>query len=145
MVALPCDQATPVVVRIIFFYSLFAAISIVANILSQYLFVSAYDGPGAILISVVVGTGVGLAAKYVMDKTWIFRFEHRNAVHGIRTFTLYTVMGIATTAIFWLFEFGFFAIFKDDLMRYAGGIVGLTIGYAIKYHLDKALVFRPAP
>jgi hypothetical protein len=51
-------------------------------------------------------------------------------------------MGIATTAIFWGFEFGFNHAFQSKEMRYLGGLIGLAIGYWTKYHLDKRYVFR---
>jgi hypothetical protein len=46
-------------------------------------------------------------------------------------------MGLATTAVFWGFEFCFHFFFASKEMRYLGGVIGLTIGYVIKYHLDK--------
>jgi hypothetical protein len=51
-------------------------------------------------------------------------------------------MGLATTVIFWGFEFGFEYLFATKEMRYLGGIIGLAIGYVTKYHLDKRYVFR---
>jgi hypothetical protein len=51
-------------------------------------------------------------------------------------------MGLATTVIFWGFEFGFHHIFETKEMRYLGGVIGLAIGYVTKYHLDKRYVFR---
>jgi preprotein translocase subunit SecA len=38
-------------------------------------------------------------------------------------------------------EFGFDFLFGTKLMRYVGGVIGLAIGYAIKYQLDKRYVF----
>lgn len=54
-------------------------------------------------------------------------------------------MGLLTTVIFWGFEFSFYYIFRDPKMRYIGGVVGLSIGYFIKYHLDKRYTFRSGP
>jgi hypothetical protein len=51
-------------------------------------------------------------------------------------------MGLATTFIFWGFEFGFQHLFETKEMRYLGGIIGLAIGYLTKYQLDKRYVFR---
>lgn len=56
-------------------------------------------------------------------------------------FMLYTVMGVATTALFWGIEYGFHLAFGTDAMRYLGGVIGLTLGYIIKYQLDKRYVF----
>jgi putative flippase GtrA len=123
-------------------YVILALISTIANIGSQDLIVRNYHGAFDILISVAIGTGIGLIVKYILDKRYIFRFRPRNTLHDGQTFILYTLMGLITTAIFWVFEFGFQHIFATKEMRYFGGIIGLGIGYFAKYHLDKHFVFR---
>lgn len=128
--------------RIAVTYVVLAAIAIVANIGAQDLFLRLYSGPHDIVLSVAMGTGVGLIVKYVLDKRFIFGFEADDAAHDARVFALYTVMGLATTAIFWAFEFGFAQIFGTHAMRYAGGVLGLSLGYYTKYQLDKRFVFR---
>ena len=123
-------------------YALLAMIATATNIGAQDLTVRLYSGAYAVLLSVAVGTGVGLIVKYVLDKRYIFRFRAKNVAHDSRTFVLYTLMGLATTVIFWGFEFGFNAVFQTKEMRYLGGVIGLAIGYLTKYHLDKRYVFR---
>ena len=123
-------------------YGIFALIATAANIGAQDVVISNYSGAFSILVSVIVGTGFGLVVKYILDKRYIFRFRARNVAHDTQTFALYTVMGLATTVIFWGFEFGFDHIFETKEMRYLGGIIGLAIGYLTKYHLDKRYVFR---
>ena len=123
-------------------YAIFALIATAANIGAQDLSIRAYSGTFGILASVIVGTGVGLVVKYFLDKRYIFRFRARSVAHDTQTFALYTVMGLATTVIFWGFEFGFHAIFETKEMRYVGGVIGLMIGYICKYYLDKRFVFR---
>lgn len=123
-------------------YAILALIATAANIGSQDLVVRNYSGPYSITLSIFVGTGVGLLLKYVLDKRYIFRFKARDVAHDGQTFILYTVMGLATTVIFWGFEFAFQHIFQSDGMRYLGGVIGLAIGYVTKYHLDKRYVFR---
>jgi putative flippase GtrA len=127
--------------RLVVLYSIFAAISIAANLGSQKLFVMVAHIPYAVAISVLVGTAVGLAVKFFLDKFWIFRFEHRDIAHGIQSFILYTAMGGATTLIFWGFEFGADHVFGTEAARLTGGGVGLVIGYIAKYWLDKKFVF----
>lgn len=124
------------------FYTFFAAIATLANIGAQDLTTRIYHGPWHILLSVFIGTGVGLVVKYVLDKKWIFRFKAENARHDATMFTLYVTMGLVTTAIFWGVEFGFDYIFKTTEARYIGACIGLAIGYVIKYRLDKRYVFR---
>jgi putative flippase GtrA len=123
-------------------YAIFALIATAANIGAQDLVVRTYNGSGAIVPSVVVGTGVGLVVKYLLDKRYIFRFRALNVAHDTRIFALYTAMGLATTVIFWGFEFGFHYLFATREMRYLGGVIGLAIGYLAKYHLDKRYVFH---
>ncbi|WP_043202479.1 GtrA family protein [Paraburkholderia acidipaludis] len=122
-------------------YALFALLSMAANLGCQKVAWTLYEGAFAIPLSVCVGTGVGLIVKYALDKTWIFRFEHRSAAHGIQTFSRYVAMGLATTAIFWATEFGAEALFHSEPARLTGGALGLVLGYFAKYQLDKRFVF----
>ncbi|WP_254795620.1 GtrA family protein [Atopomonas hussainii] len=123
-------------------YAIFALIATSANIGAQDLVIRTYSGAFNILASVIVGTGVGLVVKYILDKRYIFRIRVRSVAHDTQTFALYTVMGLVTTVIFWGFEFGFHHIFETKEMRYLGGVIGLAIGYLTKYQLDKRYVFR---
>lgn len=123
-------------------YAIFALIATLANIGAQDLVMRIYGGAFAILLSIIVGTGAGLVVKYMLDKRYIFRFRACSVAHDTRTFALYTLMGLATTVIFWGFEFGFQYIFASKTMRYLGGVMGLAIGYLVKYQLDKRYVFR---
>ena len=125
-------------------YGWLAAIAIAINILTQELVVLVYQGPLAIAVSVLAGTAVGLLAKYLLDKRYIFRYTTRHMGHDAQLFLLYSLMGVATTTIFWGFEFGFQWAFHNRAMRYLGGILGLALGYWIKYHLDRRFVFKPA-
>lgn len=122
-------------------YTIFAIIATIANIGSQDLFLRAYSGGFAIVLSVLVGTAVGLLVKYWLDKRYIFGFRTSGVAEDSWLFTLYTAMGVLTTAVFWGFEFAFHFLFATDLMRYLGGALGLAIGYLMKYHLDKRFVF----
>ncbi len=128
--------------RIAVLYALFAVVATVANIGAQDLVVRLYRGPFDIIVSVLVGTGVGLVVKYWLDKRYIFKFRARSVAHDTRIFMLYSLMGVATTLIFWGFEFGFNHIFETKEMRYLGGVIGLAIGYLTKYQLDKRFVFK---
>jgi putative flippase GtrA len=127
--------------RLAIIYAVIATIATATNIGAQELAFRAYAGSLQIEVSVFVGTGVGLAVKYVLDKIFIFGFRARNLLHDVQTFSLYSLMGVITTAIFWGFEFGFNSIFHSKDMRYLGGLIGLGIGYWIKYRLDKRFVF----
>lgn len=123
-------------------YTVFAIVATSCNILAQNICSYVYSGPLYILLSIIVGTGVGLVIKYILDKKYIFKYKAKNTKHDSQVFVLYTMMGILTTIIFWGFEFGFNAIFATKEMRYVGGVIGLMIGYMCKYYLDKRFVFR---
>lgn len=126
-------------------YGIFALIATVANIGAQDLVTRLYSGPWHIATSMIVGTGVGLVVKYLLDKRYIFRFKAHSVAHDTQTFALYTLMGLLTTAVFWGFEWGFHLAFETKEMRYLGAVIGLTIGYLAKYHLDKRFVFKVEP
>lgn len=130
--------------RLAALYALLALIATVANLLSQAVAVRLWFGPWPVEVAMLVGTGIGLVVKYVLDKIYIFRFTARSAGHDLRTFLLYAGMGVATTLIFWGFEFAFYRAFDDKSLRYLGGAIGLAIGYWTKYRLDKRFVFRTA-
>lgn len=125
-------------------YTIFALLSTAANIAAQDGAIRLYDGAYGLLSSMVVGTAVGLVVKYLLDKRYIFGVRAKSLVHDGRMFALYSLMGVATTAIFWGFEFTFHFVFDDKAMRYLGGVIGLAIGYWVKYRLDKRYVFQEA-
>ncbi|HIE40692.1 MAG TPA: GtrA family protein [Thiomicrorhabdus sp.] len=128
--------------KIALMYTIFALFATVVNIGSQEITFQLYQGSFAIMLSILVGTAAGLVLKYWLDKRYIFQYQTQNIQHGSKTFTLYTVMGIVTTFIFWGFELAFDAIYGTKEMRYLGGVIGLAIGYYVKYQLDKRYVFK---
>lgn len=123
-------------------YAIFALIAMGANISAQDLTTYVYSGRYAIAIAVVLGTGTGLVVKYMLDKRFIFRFHARDVQHDGQVFILYCLTGVLTTLLFWGCEFAFHQAFETKPMRYVGAVIGLTVGYVIKYRLDRAYVFR---
>jgi putative flippase GtrA len=128
--------------RLVIVYALLAAVATVANIGAQDIFLRIYAGAYAIGASILLGTLVGLVVKYVLDKRFIFAFQAQNLAHDSRVFLLYALMGVFTTAVFWGFEITFHMLFGSREMRYLGAVIGLAIGYIIKYELDRRFVFR---
>lgn len=128
-------------VSIAVLYSLFAAFSIIINIVTQILSIRIYTGPYAIEISILVGTAAGLPLRYFLEKRYIFAFKSKNIAHDGRLFVIYSFMGVITTTIFWVTEYAFHLIYNSEMMRYVGGVAGLIIGFYIKYRLDKKYVF----
>lgn len=88
------------------------------------------------------GTATGLITKYVLDKRYIFHFQPVDRKEDGKRFVGYTLMGIGTTLLFWGIEWFFDHFFSFPNARFAGGALGLTLGYWTKYHLDKRFVFR---
>ena len=127
--------------RLPLLYGFFAVIAMASNLAAQALVMYFDNNSHAMLLSMLVGTGIGLVTKYILDKRYIFIFKAENLAHDGRLFLLYSVMGIVTTALFWIIEYGFHWIFATELMRYIGGAIGLIMGYLIKYRLDKQFVF----
>lgn len=125
-------------------YTTFAIIATIANLAVQRVVLSGGDSTQIFMAAVGAGTIVGLVIKYVLDKRWIFLDTATGvAAHG-RKFGLYTVMGVVTTAIFWGTETAFWLIWQTDPMREFGAIIGLSIGYVVKYNLDRRFVFTDA-
>ena len=127
--------------KIAILYTLFALISTAINIGSQMLSIWIYKGPLSVEISILVGTTMGLPPRYFLEKRYIFNFISKNLVHDGKLFVLYSTMGVITTLIFWGTEYAFHLIYDTDFMRYLGGIIGLSIGFYVKYQLDKKYVF----
>lgn len=126
-------------------YAGFALAAMVVNVGTQYVTLGLYAGPLALGVAMALGTGTGLVTKYVLDKHYIF-FDTDNSVKGHSVkFTLYSLMGVATTAIFWGTELLFHALLPGPEMKYLGAVLGLTIGYITKYQLDRRFVFGVAP
>lgn len=122
-------------------YTLFALISTLLNLLFQYLSFQIYDRYGALYIAMFLGTLAGLITKYVLDKKFIFYHTPKDKKDDAKKFALYSFMGVFTTIIFWGTEIAFDRLLEGDYAKYIGAVIGLSIGYLIKYFLDKRFVF----
>lgn len=130
---------------IVMVYAVGAVLAIGLNLIAQEfaLWVMPSTSVG-LFPSVLAGTICGLVFKYIWDKVLIFRFVAESTGRDLRTFLIYALTGVVTTLIFWAFEFGFEALFGTKQMRYTGAAIGLVIGYALKYRLDRRYVFPGA-
>lgn len=122
-------------------YAAFAVIATVANLATQRVVLQFGDTGTLFALAVGAGTIVGLFIKYLLDKRWIFYDLATGIKKHSRKFSLYTAMGVVTTAIFWGMETAFWLIGQTDVMRELGAVIGLTIGYVVKYNLDQRFVF----
>ncbi len=126
-------------------YTAFAALATGINIATQYVSSSLYTGSFELSVAMGLGTATGLVTKYLLDKRFIF-FDVDNSLRGHSVkFSLYSVMGVLTTLIFWGTELAFEAFTEARHMRYIGAAIGLTIGYLTKYQLDRRFVFGTKP
>ena len=132
---------TKTATKIAVLYTLFAVLSTAINIGSQMLSICIYKGQLSVEISILVGTAMGLPLRYFLEKRYIFNFTSKNLVHDGKLFVFYSAMGVITTLIFWGTEYAFHLIYDTDFMRYLGGVIGLSIGFYVKYQLDKKYVF----
>lgn len=123
-------------------YIYFAVISTLVNLLFQYISFYFYNGILSLYVAMFFGTLSGLILKYILDKKYIFYHKPKNKKDDGKKFLLYSLMGVFTTFIFWGFEIGFNILFESEIAKYIGAIIGLSIGYVVKYFLDKKFVFK---
>lgn len=132
--------ATGIAVR----YTFFAGIAASANLACQWIALELYRGPWSLPLAMAIGTGAALVTKYLLDKRWIFDDRTTGVGVHMRKFSLYTLMGVGTTALFWATELLFDWLSPGGRLRFLGAIIGLVIGYVTKYRLDKRFVFGAA-
>lgn len=128
--------------QLIIRYIAFAIVASFANLLAQRIVLYINDTYIYFIMAVAVGTLVGLVVKYILDKYWIFYDLSKGVKAHSKKFMLYSMMGLLTTVIFWGFEAAFWIIWKTDFTRELGAMIGLSIGYIIKFNLDKRYVFK---
>ena len=122
-------------------YVLFAILAMGINIGAQYISLILYSGQYSLYLAMAWGTLTGLIVKYVLDKKYIFQVQTKDIKEDASKFILYSLMGVVTTLIFWGFELAF-NLLPYDSAKYFGAIIGLSIGYIIKYQLDKRFTFN---
>lgn len=124
-------------------YAFFAALAIAANLLAQFIVTTIDPTPFRFWTALTAGTGVGLVVKYLLDKHFIFRAHHINALHEIgKSFLRYAATGLLTTAVFWSLQLAFHLGFPGwPTAKYIGAGLGLTLGYLWKYRLDRRFAF----
>src|SRR6056300_1375279 len=114
-------------------YAFFAVLATLANLATQRGVLWFGDSATVFALAVAAGTIVGLVLKYILDKRWIFGDMSVGVKAHSKRFSLYTAMGLVTTAIFWGMETAFWLVWQTDAMRELGAVLGLSIGYVVKY------------
>jgi glycosyltransferase involved in cell wall biosynthesis len=134
----------------VFLYTIFACLSAALNLFAQKLVLIFYEGEFRIKAAIFAGTLSGIAIKYVLDKKYIFCYETKNLRHDVGKLFLYTMMSVVTTLVFWGSEAAAYSLALHFLcdkvvaerVMLGGAAFGLTLGYVLKYHLDKRFVFN---
>lgn len=123
-------------------YCYFSLIAIAVNLLFQCLVFTFSEKWWTLYLALMLGNLAGLASKYLLDKNWIFNYQANSKADDLHKFGLYSLMGVFTTIIFLGSEMMFFHSFTFNGSQYVGGALGLSIGYVVKYYLDKRFVFK---
>lgn len=136
-------------------YCAFAGLAMAVNLGAQWavlrlaLFAPHIQGIAAQLQSfaivtaaTAVGTAAGLVLKYFLDKRFIFRDPASGARAHARRFSLYAAGGLVTTAIPYLMELVTRGYYPRGPAVLVAGAIGLMIGYAVKFRLDRRFVFN---
>lgn len=122
-------------------YVLFAILATLANLLTQE--ATMRLAPVAPLtLSILMGTAAGFVLKYLLDKKWVFDDGYHGHKQELQKITLYGAFSILTTLVFWGFEIAFWAVWRTDFAKYSGAVLGLAVGYAAKFMLDRSFVFK---
>ena len=112
-----------------------------ANLATQALTVWAW-ATIPLMLSILAGTAIGFALKYMLDKRYIFDDTYAGAAAEAKKVTLYAAMSVITTLIFWGTEASFWYATGSHAWKYVGGALGLGIGNFVKYRLDRRFVFN---
>ena len=84
--------------KLVLSYALLALIATVANIGAQDLAIRLYSGVNSVVLSIAIGTGVGLVVKYALDKRWIFLDAYETHAAELRKIVIYGASGSLGTA-----------------------------------------------
>lgn len=123
-------------------YAGFAAVATLANLAAQTASLALYQGPYGLWLAMAAGTLAGIVPKYLLDKRWIFDDRSAGLPAHARRFTSYTLLSVATTPVFWATELAFSRLGGE--WHLVGAVLGLALGYWLKFHLDRRFTFRAA-
>ena len=121
-------------------YILFAIFATIANLLTQRIILSFFQTT-FFLLAIFLGTLVGLIIKFFLDKTFIFFDKSKISKKLGKSLVFILQMGF-----FQQLFLGNRVYILDNLENRKheeiGAVIGLSIGYIIKYKLDKKYVFN---
>ena len=117
-------------------YVLFCIVATLVNLVTQRVFLESVF-IDYYFVALLLGTLTGLITKYILDKNYIFKDFDHSIKNNSKKFTLYTLNGVFTTAIFWGIESVFYFVYATTFARELGAIIVLSSGYFFKNKLDK--------
>lgn len=127
-------------------YAAFALLATAINLGTQAIAAAALArwAGAALPASLVCGTGAGFVAKYLLDKHLVFHDRSTGLRDEARKVGLSGVFSLATTLLFWGCEIAAWHIGGTAGAKYAGAVVGIALGYAAKFLLDRRFTFTGA-
>ncbi len=139
-------------------YFLFAVIAAIVNLIVQYIHMEFVSGiicknissgflqqfycpvDGRVLVGAALGVGISYLLKFVLDKFIVFQRSDTDLKQTSREFLKYFAFAILVTVVIGIG--GQYLLYKGFGVNYilAGALV-LTIGYSVKFLLDRRYVF----
>lgn len=128
-------------------YFTFAIVCTILNLGTQFMILEGFDQhrferDTMVILAILCGTFAGLLSKFFLDKFYVFKDPAASHSMELRKFCLYSLMGVVTTLIFWFTEWCFYITWTNPTAKYIGGLLGLGLGYSLKYVLDQRFVFK---
>ena len=129
-------------------YIIFAFISSFVNFLAQKATlwgISSFleNDKMELLIAQICGLGSGFVLKYFLDRAFVFNDkEIGSKAEETKKVSLYALMSVFTTFIFMGVQWCVFFMAGKERASDVGLVIGLLIGYTVKYFLDKRFVFK---
>lgn len=123
----------------IFLYLIFAGVAITLNIIFQRIIFILYNGSNTIFVAIIGGSFVSLAAKYFLDRTFIFSVQ---AAPQTGNFLRYAFTGGLITLIYFVVEYLIWTNYRTEVARDLGIVIGMIAGYGVKYIIDREFVFN---
>ena len=88
-----------------------------------------------------IPVAIGMSSGAGLDFFVFLHFDLYLQLHLVKL--VYTVMGLATTVVFWGVQTACVLVWRSETALMIGGALGLAIGYVVKYRLDRRFVFTP--
>lgn len=131
-------------VSLVLRYASFAVLSIGINWLMQFCMLRTVPGTSAIYVALAAGTGAGFAAKYLLDRNFIFYHTSSDAGQELWVMALYLGTSVLMTGLYLASQGIMYYKYGECALYYISGTLVLMCGYTTKFILDGLFVFRPA-